>query len=132
MTNNQRIFAMVLSLSAFVQTGWAQRFNLFAPEIKTDYPSVVYDFLETYLYRIDEMQRRGEYVAQRLSDDKVQFHTGTAATARTITPATPFSVSKTGGGYYHVEWTNEQGESVLSLSFPMQYELLLGKPKVEI
>lgn len=132
MTKIKHVFAVFLCLSVIVQTGWAQRFTLFSPDIKKDYPSVVYDFLETYLYRIDQMQSRGESVVQRLSDDKVQLITGTASTARTITPVTPFSVTKTGGGYYLVEWTNEQSKSILSLSFPMQYELLLGKPKVEI
>ena len=112
--------------------GIAQRFNLFAPEIKTEYPSVVYDFLERYLYEIDSLQTNGGPVDLRLRDDKVLFLTGNASTARHITPDMPFSVASTAAKFYEVSWVDSLGTCVLDVAFPMQYELILGKSKVEL
>ena len=131
-TQRYRILVLMFSLFAFVQMSQAQRFALFAPEIKTDCPSVVYDFLERYLFEIDSLQRKGVNVDQRLRDDKVVFVTGSAASARKITADMAFAVNKTDSKYYEVSWTDSLGNIVLDLAFPMQYELLLGKPKVDI
>ena len=54
----------------------AQSFRLFAPEVKQEYPSVVYDFLERYLYELDSLQRKGIAIHQRIADDKVFFFEG--------------------------------------------------------
>lgn len=114
------------------QTVLAQRFHLFSQEVKTNYPSVVYDFLERYLYEIDSLQKRKVSVYQRLRDDKVVFIKGTAATARKITPQTAFEVNKVDNKYYEAIWRDAYGTKILELSFPMQYELLLGKNKAQI
>ena len=127
-----RIILLLLGLFASAQTGRAQRYNLFAPEVKTEYPSVVYDFLERYLYEIDSLQQCGESVYQRLVDDKVFFNAGSAQSARMINPDMPLSISQTENKHYDVVWRDSLGHTVLDISFPAQYELLLGKPKNEI
>lgn len=114
------------------QIGFAQKFNLFSSDMKTAYPSVVYDFLERYLYEIDSLQQRKVAVEQRLKDDKVLFVTGNAASARQITSEMFFTVTKTEDKFYEVAWTDTLGNVILDLAFPMQYELLLGMPKVDI
>ena len=131
-TSFKRILALTLGLFAFVQMSQAQRFALFAPEVKSDCPSVVYDFMERYLFEIDSLQGKGINVDQRLQDDKVVFVNGLAASARTITPDMAFVVRKTDDKYYEVAWSDSQGKVVLDVVFPMQYELLLGKPKIDI
>jgi hypothetical protein len=110
----------------------AQTLHLFSSEVKGAYPSVVYDFLERYLYEIDSLQNLGVDVDLRLRDDKVTFLTGTAATAHQLTPQTAFEVSRIDDKYYEVAWSDTTGGKLLEVSFPMQYELLLGKPKVQI
>lgn len=110
----------------------AQGYHLFADQVKREYPSVVYDFLESYLFRIDSLQNRGQDTERMIRDDKVIFITGTASSARKLSPETPFSIGMTGERYYEVCWTDSLGAEILHLAFPMQYELLLGKPKVEI
>lgn len=128
----RRILLLCLGLCALVQTSRAQRYTFFSPEVRTEYPSVVYDFLETYLYDIAAQQSRGDDVTQRLQDDKVVFITGTPSSARSITPDMAFRISTVEDKYYEVAWRDAAGDVVLQLAFPMQYELLLGKPKVEI
>lgn len=130
-----RISKHILLLGAFValqQEVSAQRFHLFSDEMKKDYPSVVYDFLERYLYETDSIMKKGIDVSLKLHDDKVLFSKGSASDARNITPATPFSMSNVENKYYQVSWADAKGKTLLSLAFPMQYELLLGKPKVEL
>lgn len=115
-----------------MQTIQAQRYALFAPEIKKEHPSVVYEFLETYLFKIDSLNRRGENIDRLLQDDKVVFLTGSASTAREITAEMKFEVKTVDKKYYEVSWSDSEGRVLLALAFPAQYELLLGKPKVEL
>ncbi len=130
-----RISRHILLLCAFValqQEASAQRFHLFSDEIKRDFPSVVYDFLERYLYETDSLQLKGVDVTQKLHDDKVMFMAGSASTARKISPFTPFSMKNVESKYYQVGWTDTNGKALLTMAFPMQYELLWGKPKVQL
>lgn len=127
-----RIFLLLCFLILGAQVCLAQRFNLFSQEMRSAYPSVVYDFLERYLYEIDSLQQRKVAVEQRLRDDKVLFVTGSAASAQQITSEMFFTVTKTEDKYYEVAWTDTLGNVILDLAFPMQYELLLGMPKVDI
>lgn len=127
-----KLFLSVLGLFVFAQASQAQRFRLFSQEVRDLSPSVVYDFLERYLYEIDSLQTRGEYIDLRLRDDKVFFRTGSASTAKRLTPDMSFSVSKTDDKFYEVVWSDTLGNAVLDMAFPMQYELLLGKSKAAV
>lgn len=109
-----------------------QSYSLFADEYKQKYPSVVYDFLERYLYEIDSLVKKGEPVSQRLKDDKVIFFEGVPSMASSLSPLTAFSIKATDDKYYQVVWTDSSGSVILNIAFPIQYELLLGKPKVQI
>jgi len=128
----KKIAVVLLGLFAFMQSSQAQRYYLFAPEVKSAYPSIVYDFLESYLYEIDSLQRRGAYIDQKLRDDKVFFIKGTPHDTRRISSTMAFEIKRTDNKFYEVLWTDSLGQIVLDLAFPMQYELLLGKPKVEM
>ncbi|MCQ2132008.1 MAG: hypothetical protein MJY90_01585 [Bacteroidaceae bacterium] len=127
-----RFLLSVFCLLAYIQSSQAQRFQLFTQKVRDYSPSVLYDFLERYLFEIDSMQTKGEVISQKLHDDKVFFQIGTAASAKKITPDMQFSVSKTDDKFYEVSWRDSLGQVVLDVVFPMQYELILGKPKVEI
>lgn len=108
------------------------KYSLFANEVKQDYPSVVYDFLERYLYEIDSLVSRGEAIEQRLKDDKVFFIEGLPSVVATLSPQTSFKMIGTDDKYYQVVWTDSLDSTILNIVFPMQYELLLGKSKVQI
>ncbi|MBQ0089136.1 MAG: hypothetical protein KBT27_07380 [Prevotellaceae bacterium] len=132
MNDNVRILMLLLGLLASVQVSLAQRFNLFTPELKTEHPSVIYDFLEAYLYEIDSLQSKGINVEQRLRDDKVLFFKGKASSARKISYQTPCNIKNVNDNYYQVVWSDTLNRVILDLTFPMQFELLLGKSKAEI
>lgn len=105
-------------------------FKLFPTNMKTDYPSDVYDFVERYLL---ELQCLPSTFGQerRLSDDKVIILQGSLAKLSAIKPDTQCLISLVDNKYYDVSW-KDQDATILELAFPISYELLLGMPKVEI
>lgn len=107
----------------------AQSFNLFSLQVKREYPSVIYDFLERYLFELDSLQRKGIDMQQKIANDKVFFFEGSPLVVSKITPEMGFSIKTVEGKSYEVSWTDTTGNIVLGLLFPMQYELILGKPK---
>ena len=111
---------------------YGQSFSLFSDDLKRDYPSVVYDFLERYLYEIDSLFSKGEPILQRLRDDKVFLTDGDISAASMLTTQSAFSMTASDDRYYQVQWLDTTGQAILGLAFPMQYELLLGKPKVQV
>lgn len=123
------VFLLLCSLMAKADDG---TFCLFSSDVKTQYPSVVYDFLECYLYELDSLNKAKVYTEQRIRDDKVIFTIGSPSVARSLSPANPVSINKVEDKYYEVVWTDTLGNTLLDVSFPIQFELLLGKPKVEI
>ena len=110
----------------------AQKYTLFDTNFRNQYPSVVYDFLERYLYEIDSIERSGAPIMQRLLDDKVVFLEGNHKIAASFTPHTPFSSITSEKKRCVAFWFDTTGQVLLSVAFPLQYELLLGKPKVQL
>ncbi len=110
----------------------AGRFTLFADEVKTEYPSILYDFLERYLFELDSLQRKDGTLGTRLVDDKVIFVTGSPSTARGLTMENAFAISRTGNKFYEVVWSDTLGNELLHIAFPASFELILGMPKNKI
>lgn len=105
--------------------------HLFSSQARDAYASNVYDFLERYFLELLTWKDKNT-LAQKLYDDKVMFVTGSMETLRVINESTPFSINRVENKYYEVSWTGEDGTVLLSVAFPIQYELLLGMPQVEI
>ena len=129
-----RLKGIILLCISMAVYGYSQgqSYHIFSEEVKKDYPSVVYDFLERYLYEIDSIASAGEPIMQHLHDDKVIVTEGDISVASLLTPQTPYTMSASDDRYYQVGWFDTIGNVMLGLAFPMQYELLLGKPKVQI
>lgn len=117
----------IFSLASFVSC--AQSFLLFPPEAKTEYPNIVYDFVERYLYVLDSLDRDGVSIIPRMRDDNVYILEGDPSIFTCISPQTPFTMTISDDQYYRVLWTDSIGRNLLDMVFPVQYELLLGKSK---
>ena len=100
----------------------AQKYTLFDTNFRNQYPSVVYDFLERYLYEIDSIERSGAPIMQRLLDDKVVFLEGNHKIAASFTPHTPFSIITSEKKRCVAFWFDTTGQVLLSVAFPLQYE----------
>lgn len=105
--------------------------HLFSSQARDTYASDVYDFLERYFLELLTWKDKTT-LAQKLYDDKVMFVTGSMEALNAINETTPFSINRVENKYYEVSWTREDGTVLLSVAFPIQYELLLGMPQVEI
>lgn len=105
--------------------------HIFSSQAREAYSSAVYDFLERYFLEL-LMWKDKTTLAQKLKDDKVMFVEGSMESFRLINETTPYSINRVENKYYEVSWTKEDGTVLLSVAFPIQYELLLGMPQVEI
>ena len=132
MFRNRTIMAVFLLLSFLLGKAEEGRFRLFSDEVKTAYPSVVYDFLETYLYRLDSLHREGGLAHPSMMLDKVVFLKGGSSVARHITPQTSFSITKMEDKMFNAVWKDSTGVTLLDMVFPASYELILGASKNKI
>ena len=105
--------------------------NLFPNEVKAMGSPSVYDFLERYLYEVNK-SKRGYDFYQKMADDKVMVREGSFANISKLSPAIPYTLTRYEDKGYDVCWTDTTGHVLLSMQFPIQFELLLGKKKEEL
>ena len=117
-------------LTIFSQTREGKIY-LFSDEMKTMKSPVICDFLERYLYEVNN-SKRGYDFYQKMADDKVIVREGSFSTLGKLSPATPFAIRRYEDKGYVVCWTDTTGTVLLSMQFPIQFELLLGKKKEDL
>lgn len=106
--------------------------RLFNPQMKKDLNPLVYNFLERYLLELCCWKDK-ETLSRKIADDKVYFIKGYVADFSKVKDNSLFSVSRVENKFYEVSWRHSVNEKpFLSMAFPVQYELLLGTPQVEI
>lgn len=109
----------------------AQGLKLFSPEMRdaASYPlQVVMDFIERYFGQELPSQRQTT-LEHKMADDKVYFRKGSISDLRQINDTMPLSITLL-DRYYEVQW-QKQEEPFITIVFPAQYDLLLGKQKDE-
>lgn len=105
--------------------------SLFPDEVKTVKSPIVYAFLERYLYEVSQ-SKRGYDFYQRMAEDKVVVRDGSLNNIGKLSPSVPFTITRYEDKGYDVCWSDTTGNVLLSMQFPIQYELLLGKKKDEL
>lgn len=104
---------------------------LFPDSIKIGSAGVVYTFLERYLYQASKSSRGYDFY-QNMADDKVILREGSFDNIPKLKSNVQFSIERFEDKGYGVEWKDTLNRTLLSLLFPIKYELLLGKTKAEI
>lgn len=133
MIYKMRIFLLLFFLQSFLYGKAEEKhFRLFSDEMKTAYPSVVYDFLEHYLYKLDSLQTANPLAMNHLKQDKVIFKKGSPKTARKITPSHSFSLRIIDDKFYEAVWSDSTQKEILHMVFPVSFELILGMPKNKV
>lgn len=130
----RRVFlSMAVCLAWLTSLGQSSEgmLHLFADEIKTMGSSEVYNFLERYLYEVSQ-SKRGYDFFQKMADDKVMVREGSFSNISKLSPAIPFTMTRYEDKGYDVCWTDTTGNVLLSMQFPIQFELLLGKKKDQL
>ena len=102
--------------------------QLFSDQIRTSAKSPVFDFLERYFLQL-KYPPTVKTSANMIRDDKFRFIQGSMATIDGLRLTDDFSFNND-NHRYTATWQRE-GRIVLSVSFPVEYELISGENKIE-
>lgn len=103
--------------------------KLFHSSVKDDKPLSVYDFIERYLLDLD--LNEGTEQAIRLGFNHVSFLVGDGDTVFDFDGTEEFECSMEAFRTCHVEW-KRMGQTVLAMSFDLDYQMLSGCNIVEL
>ena len=106
-------------------------YHLFLPEMKAQDPSPIYNFLERYFLELASWQDPFT-LNQKMVDDKFGFVKGELKSIYSITDSTSFYVQSTDNRYYEAVWPRNDGKEILHVVFPVDYQLLSGRSKIEL
>ena len=124
LTINQKPIVVIVRNNIISHIG----LQLFSKEIREIDNAPVFDFLERYFLLLNYPPT--DKTAQKMTrDDQFRFITGTLQTVNEIKPSDSFSFSYD-KRRYEAEWKRE-GKTLLSVSFPVEYELMSGENKIE-
>lgn len=101
---------------------------LFSDELRILGNSPVFDFLERYFLQL-KYPPMVKTVSNMLRDDEFKFITGSISSVDYIRITDDFSFSNDRNKYV-ATWTRD-GKPLLSVSFPVEYELISGENKIE-
>ncbi len=104
--------------------------SLFSSELKTGERGYVYRFIERYFYDLSVMKSNSD-ILQKLNDDKVYFVRGNYGDISKLSQSLTFTLNCIEDRFYEATWSNSD-EEIITIMFPISYELLLGQPKIEI
>lgn len=104
--------------------------KLFAQNLRSTYPSPVYDFLERYLLERNASPSDTEE-GTKMQWDKVHFSVGSAATALSLDSTAGFFDNHVDLKVYRVAWMVND-KIVLQMSFDMDYQLMSGCTEIEL
>lgn len=102
--------------------------HLFAEGIRQIDKAPVFDFLERYFLQL-KYPPTVKTAQKMISDDQFQFITGSLNTIDLIQPTDGFGFDYD-KHQYTATW-NRDGQPLLSVSFPVEYELISGENKIE-
>lgn len=102
--------------------------HLFSPEIRNASSSPIFDFLERYFLQLKNPPKV-KSAANMLRDDQFYFIQGSLASVDKIRVSDDFAFNNDNHRYTAI-W-NRQGRIMLSVSFPVEYELISGENKIE-
>lgn len=100
---------------------------VFPNELRTKSPSPVYDYIE-YTLLVNTFHLPEASVLQ----GGVTFRKGAWSDMLAITSDMPCTVSCNDGKSYEVTWQRSDGSTLVAVSFPMQYDMLMFSNKEEL
>lgn len=102
--------------------------QLFSAEVRKMSPSPIFDFLERYFLQL-KYPPTVKSTTNMLRDDQFRFLQGAPSGIDNIRTSDDFAFSND-NLRYTATWTR-QGRVLLSVSFPVEYELISGENKIE-
>lgn len=102
--------------------------QLFSDELRSQSRMPVLDFLERYFLQL-KYPPKVKTANMMVRDDEFFFVTGSLATVDRILPSDDFSYDYD-QHHYRATW-NRNGRAILSVFFPVEFELISGENKIE-
>lgn len=102
--------------------------QLFSEQMRSINTSPVYDFLERYFLQL-KYPPTVKTASNMIRDDEFKFLTGSMKTIGDIRMTDDFAYSNDNHRYI-VAWSRD-GKTLLSVSFPVEYQLISGENKIE-
>ena len=102
--------------------------QLFSDELRTLSNSPILDFLERYFLQL-RFPPTVKSASNMIRDDEFRFLSGTMATISDLRSTDDFSYSY--DNHRYVATWSRKGNTILSVSFPVEYELISGENKIE-
>ena len=96
----------------------------------TSHPQVC-SFLNRYIPELLQWNDQNISVYQKMRDDKFLILNGSLESIEKCTDTTSFSLIRFDNKAYEMIWNNGR-DTLLHIAFPIQYELILGMPQIEI
>lgn len=88
-------------------------------------------FLNRYINELSQWSEPNVSLFQKMRDDKFVILDGSIDALSSCTDSTSFSLVRYDNKAYEATWNNGN-DTLLHVAFPIQYELILGMPQVEI
>lgn len=102
--------------------------QIFADEIRKAGNTPIFDFLERYFLQL-KYPPQGKSMSNMLRDDQFKFVVGNVETVSKLRPTDVFSFNYD-NHTYGASW-KRSGETLMAVSFPVEYELISGENKIE-
>lgn len=96
----------------------------------TTHPQVC-AFLNRYISELLRWNEPNVSVYQKMRDDKFVILNGSLESIKQCTDTTAFSLKRYNNKAYEIVWNNGD-DTLMHVAFPIQYELILGMPQIEI
>lgn len=88
-------------------------------------------FLNRYITELEQWNEPNISLPQKMRDDKFVLLEGALENLNQVNDSTSFSLIRYDNKAYEASWTNGRN-LLLRVAFPIQYELILGMPQIEI
>ena len=88
-------------------------------------------FLNRYITELEQWNEPNISLPQKMRDDKFILLEGALENLNQLNDSTSFSLVRYDNKAYEASWANGQ-DLLLRVAFPIQYELILGMPQIEI
>lgn len=106
------------------------RLNLFSQKVRSSSPSPLYNFVEKYLSQL-QIAGNNNKTIEMMKNDQFTIEYGTIGSISLLHDSLSLTIARESDMRYYITWTKDK-QKIMSISFPIQYELILGLKKVEI
>lgn len=120
------IFFILFASSIMAQS---KELHIFGDSVKIQCP-IVCDFIERYVAECLSWNAKNYTLSEKMSYDKVSFFGGNIQSLLSLPDNIQYTLTRYDDRVYEAVWTNDS--IILRMTFPIQYELLLGKTRREL